>query len=213
MMKTIMINEIFYSIQGEGRLMGLPMVFIRTTGCNLRCSFCDTTYAYQGGSEETITAILKKISTFRCRNVCVTGGEPLLQQNIYSLLEMLSEQGYRIVFETNGSKSIKELRDIDHLMISLDIKCPSSKMHEQMEWKNLNMLRSQDQLKFIIGSKEDYSYAKTIITQNSQPCPIYIQPVYGFSIQTLSSWVLEDRLPVHLGIQLHKYIWGENTKN
>ena len=192
--------------------MGLPMVFVRTTGCNLRCSYCDTTYAYQGGSEETIASIHDKISPFHCYNVCVTGGEPLIQQNIHSLLEMLSEQGYQIVLETNGSKSIRDYLDINHLMISLDVKCPSSKMHEHMETKNLDMLRPQDQLKFIIGSKEDYSYAKKIITQNTQPCPIYVQPVYGFSIQTLSSWVLEDHLPAHIGIQLHKYIWGENTK-
>ena len=211
-MSTVTINEIFYSIQGEGRWMGLPMIFIRTTGCNLRCKYCDTTYAYEQGEEITIPDILEKISPYHCTNICVTGGEPLLQKNIRSLLKTLSEHDYNIYLETNGSKSITPYLDIDRLMISMDIKCPSSTMHEQMDTSNLNQLRSVDQLKFVISSRKDYTYSKKILAQYTQQCPIYFQPVYGFSIKMLASWIINDHLPVHLGIQLHKYIWGENTK-
>lgn len=211
-MKTLTINEIFYSIQGEGRSMGLPMIFIRTTGCNLRCTYCDTTYAYEEGTRESITAILEKISTFPCTHVCVTGGEPLIQPHIHALLELLSEEGYTIILETNGSKPINRYLDIGRLTISLDIKCPSSTMHEQMDLSNLKTLRTQDQLKFVIGSEEDFTYAKKMISNYPQPCPIYFQPVYGFPMKKLSSWILNEHLPVYLGIQLHKYIWGEHTK-
>jgi 7-carboxy-7-deazaguanine synthase len=211
-MNSVMINEIFYSIQGEGRLMGLPTIFIRTTGCNLRCSYCDTTYAYDEGSEKSITEILKNISRYKCQNVCVTGGEPLIQQNIYCLLQNLSKQNYHICLETNGSKSIRSYQDINNLMISMDVKCPTSTMHEKMDVTNLSILRPQDQLKFVIGSKNDYQYAKRIIIRYPQKCVIYFQPVFGFSIQSLASWILDDHLPVYLSIQLHKYIWGKTTK-
>ena len=192
--------------------MGSPTVFIRTTGCNLRCTYCDTTYAYEKGEEQSIKEILEIISTYHCKTICVTGGEPLLQKNICKLLTQLSKHSYNICLETNGSQPISSYREIDRLFFSMDIKCPSSRMHQHTDFSNLEHISSNDQLKCIIGSKEDYKYAKQILGDYEPNCLVFFQPVWGFSLQKLSSWILEDHLPVFLGIQLHKYIWREDTK-
>jgi 7-carboxy-7-deazaguanine synthase len=203
------VNEIFYSIQGEGILVGVPSIFLRLTGCNLRCSFCDTKYAYVQGKEMSIQAILDDIKKFDCTYICLTGGEPLLQKDAVKLIENLLQKNYKICLETNGSISIKKLVGKKSLMISLDIKCPSSGSHEQMIMKNISYLSKKDQLKFIIKNKEDYDYAKKILKKYNPQCNVFFQPVWGTSAKKLASWILNDGLLVRLTLQLHKIIWGE----
>lgn len=202
------INEIFYSIQGEGRLMGLPTIFIRTTGCNLRCSYCDTTYAYEQGTEMTLQEIFNILQRFPCSTLCITGGEPLLQKDLMKLIVFLIKKRYHISIETNGSMSVKQFVGKPGLMISLDIKCPSSQMQDRMHITNLSLLSKNDQVKFILKNKKDYLYAKEIITKYKPLCQIFFQPVWGTDPKKLSSWVLHDGLSVHVGVQLHKVIWG-----
>jgi len=203
------VNEIFYSIQGEGILVGVPSIFLRLTGCNLRCSFCDTKYAYIQGKEISIQAILDDIKKFACTYICLTGGEPLLQKDAVKLIENLLQKNYEVCLETNGSISIKKLVGKKSLMISLDIKCPSSGSHEQMIMKNISYLSKKDQLKFIIKNKEDYDYAKKILKKYNPQCTVFFQPVWGMSPKKLASWILNDGLLVRLTLQLHKIIWGE----
>lgn len=203
------INEIFYSIQGEGKWMGLPNIFIRTTGCNLRCSFCDTTYAYETGEEMSIEEIINMIRKHPCNYVCITGGEPLLQEEIVQLIDVLLEKKYVICLETNGSIDIENLVGKKSLSISLDVKCPSSAMHEKMNFNNVSLLTCNDQLKFIIQNREDYEYAKKIIKKYKPQSAIFFQPVWGINLKELSSWVLNDGLDVRIGLQLHKIIWGD----
>ena len=203
------INEIFYSIQGEGKWMGLPNIFIRTTGCNLRCSFCDTTYAYETGEEMSIEEIINRIRKHPCNYVCITGGEPLLQEEIVQLIDVLLEKKYVICLETNGSIDIENLVGKKSLLISLDIKCPSSAMHEKMKFNNVSLLTCNDQLKFIIQNREDYEYAKKNIKKYKPQSAIFFQPVWGINLKELSSWVLNDGLDVRIGLQLHKIIWGD----
>lgn len=203
------INEIFYSIQGEGKWMGLPNIFIRTTGCNLRCSFCDTTYAYETGEEMSIEEIINRIRKHPCNYVCITGGEPLLQEAIVQLIDVLLEKKYVICLETNGSIDIENLVGKKSLLISLDIKCPSSTMHEKMNFNNVSLLTCNDQLKFIIQNREDYEYAKKNIKKYKPQSAIFFQPVWSINLKELSSWVLNDGLDVRIGLQLHKIIWGD----
>ena len=202
------VNEIFYSIQGEGILVGVPSIFLRLTGCNLRCSYCDTKYAYVQGEEMSIPAILDAIKKFTCTNICITGGEPLLQKDTVKLIETLLQKNYKLCLETNGSISIKKLVGKKSLVISLDIKCPSSGSHEQMNIKNISYLSEKDQLKFIINNKKDYNYAKEILKRYNPSCNVFFQSVWGTNPQKLASWILNDRLPVRLALQLHKIIWG-----
>jgi 7-carboxy-7-deazaguanine synthase len=202
------INEIFFSIQGEGLLAGTPMVFIRTTGCNLRCSYCDTTYAYEEGYEMSIQDILDAFKRFPCASVCVTGGEPLLQKDLVTLINRLIQMNYTICLETNGSIDINALAGKKSVVISLDIKCPSSGSHQQMKLRNISYLTKRDQLKFIIKDKEDYEYAKRIITKYNPKCIVFFQPVWGTSAKKLASWILKDGLAVRLSLQLHKLMWG-----
>lgn len=206
------INEIFYSIQGEGAWTGLPNIFIRTTGCNLRCSFCDTKYAYNKGKEMTADEIIKKIKKYPCRYVCITGGEPLLQKDIIYLINELLKKGYKISIETNGSLSVEKLLNKKSLMISLDIKCPSSNMYENNYLENINFLKKDDQLKFVIKNKKDYEYAKGILEKYKPLCTVFFQPVWGKNPKILAKWIINDGLNVKLGLQIHKIIWGEKRK-
>jgi len=205
----MIVNEIFYSIQGEGILIGVPSIFLRLTGCNLRCYFCDTKYAYVQGKEMSIQMILNTIRKFACNNICITGGEPLLQKDTIKLIENLLKNNYKICLETNGSISIKKLVGKKFLIISLDIKCPSSGSHAQMIMKNISYLSQKDQLKFIIGNKEDYDYAKKILKKYNPQCTVFFQPVWGTNPKKLASWILKDGLIVRLALQLHKIIWEE----
>jgi 7-carboxy-7-deazaguanine synthase len=200
------INEIFYSIQGEGKWTGLPNIFIRTTGCNLRCSYCDTKYAYDDGQEMKIGDIVAKVEGYNCNKICLTGGEPLFQKEIDDLVKLLIEKDYKICFETNGSMSIDKFSDNKSLMISLDIKCPSSNMNNKMVFENISKLSEKDQLKFVIKDKKDYDYAVKILNKYNPNCSVFFQPVWGTNTKELSNWILEDGLNVILGIQLHKII-------
>ncbi len=203
------INEIFYSIQGEGKRSGQPTIFIRMMGCNLRCSFCDTTYAYNKGTEINVNQILEKIAMYPCREVCVTGGEPLLQEELIALLDALIKKTYRVTVETNGSLPIAPIiKNVPNIMISLDIKCPSSGMHDNMQWDNLTALRKEDQLKCVITNKKDYEYAKNIIETYNPPCQMFLQPVWGTDPKLLTQWMLDDGIQARLGLQLHKMVWG-----
>jgi 7-carboxy-7-deazaguanine synthase len=206
------ITEIFFSIQGEGIHTGLPSVFIRTTGCNLRCTYCDTTYAYENGKEMSIDQIISKIEKYQCINICITGGEPLLQNDTLRLIRKLQEKKYQISLETNGSIPLPLDLNKNNLMISMDLKMPSSKMHEHMRFENLKKLTENDQLKCIIQHKEDYQYAKKMVKDFQPICHIIFQPVWGSDMEKLAEWILNDKLSVRMGVQLHKLVWGEKTQ-
>ena len=206
------ITEIFFSIQGEGIHTGLPTVFIRATGCNLRCTYCDTTYVYENGKEMSIDQIISKIEKYQCINICITGGEPLLQNDTLRLIRKLQEKKYQISLETNGSIPIPLDINRNNLTISMDLKMPSSKMHEQMRFENLKKLNENDQLKCIIQHNEDYQYAKKMIHDFQPKCHIIFQPVWGSNMQKLAEGILNDKLSVRIGVQLHKVIWGEKTQ-
>jgi len=206
------INEIFYSIQGEGTWTGHPYIFVRTTGCNLRCSFCDTKYAYDEGEEIPVTKIIEKIGNYPCKHICITGGEPLLQKDIIELTDKLSKKGYKISIETNGSLSVEKISKKKSLMISLDIKCPSSYMHKNNYLDNINFLKKNDQLKFVIKNKEDYNYTKKILEKYKPICTVFLQPVWGKNPKNLTKWVIDDGLDVKIGLQIHKIIWGRKRK-
>lgn len=202
------INEIFFSIQGEGLLVGTPTIFIRTMGCNLRCSYCDTRYAYTEGQEMSIEDILDQIKIYSCSFVCVTGGEPLMQKDISLLLNRLLQKKYTVCLETNGSKDIKKLAGKKSLVLSLDIKCPSSSSQEHMLLQNIKYLTKEDQLKFVIKNKQDYEYAKIILKKYNPACTVFFQPVWSTNAKKIASWILNDGLPVRLSLQCHKIIWG-----
>jgi 7-carboxy-7-deazaguanine synthase len=203
------INEIFYSIQGEGKWTGFPNIFIRTTGCNLRCSYCDTKYAYKQGKEKTIQEITKEIKKYYCTKICITGGEPLIQKDTIELIKHLLNLKYSVIIETNGSLKIDSLKDKKKLFISLDIKTPSSKMHKKMFLQNINILTKKDQIKFIIKNKKDYEYARIIIQKFKPKCDVFFQPVWKTNSEKLAEWILEDNLKAKLGLQIHKIIWGD----
>lgn len=205
------INEIFYSIQGEGKLSGIPTIFIRVSGCNLRCSYCDTQYAYDNGTEMDINNIINEIKNYQCNNVCLTGGEPLLHSEIKDLINKLINKKYKVSIETNGSINIIPILKTN-ILISLDIKCPSSKMDGKMILENLPLLKKEDQLKFIIKNKQDYDYAKKIIETQKLNCDVFFQPVWGFNPKIIAEWILNDGLDVKLGLQIHKIIWGEKRR-
>lgn len=209
------VNEIFYSIQGESTFAGWPCIFIRLTGCNLRCRYCDTKYAYEQGHDITLDSILARVKGFACNLIEVTGGEPLIQNETPDLISALIENGYTVLLETNGSKDIST---VDKRCIRIiDIKCPSSGMDKNNYWKNLDYLNSHDQLKFVIALREDYLYAKKVLDnpaiKGRENLKVNFSPVFNeMDLKKLASWILEDHLPVRLHIQLHKYIWGENTR-
>lgn len=203
------INEIFYSIQGEGVLMGAPSVFVRTSGCNLRCEWCDTEYAWYEGEEISVDEIMRRVRSFSPSYVCVTGGEPLIQRDIYRLLSAMIESGFHTTLETNGSVTLEEVPCSERLMISMDMKCPSSGMSEKMIIENLELLSPFDQLKFIVSGQEDLDFAREIIEGYDIQCPIILTPVGGLDLRPLAEWVISNRLPVRVLPQLHKIIWGE----
>ena len=209
------VNEIFYSIQGESTFAGWPCIFIRLTGCNLRCRYCDTRYAYEEGDDIPLEDILAKVKGFDCNLIEVTGGEPLIQDETPDLISSLIGNGYTVLLETNGSKDITP---VDNRCIRIiDIKCPSSGMDKKNYWKNLDYLNSHDELKFVIAHREDYLFARKVLDnpaiKGRKKLLANFSPVFNeIDPKKLASWILADHLPVRLHIQLHKYIWGEHTR-
>ncbi|WP_455392957.1 7-carboxy-7-deazaguanine synthase QueE [[Eubacterium] cellulosolvens] len=217
------INEIFYSIQGEGKYMGLPMAFIRVTGCNLRCIWCDTKYAYEEGEELTVDQIITRITGYPTKRVCITGGEPLAQNGIMELINRLITNGFKIYLETNGSIFLGELPRSDAIRISIDIKCPSSGESQKMNFANLELLSDDDQVKFIIANQEDFEYAKNLLDKHSisNRCSIIFTPCDPnhlskaqevITLQKLAEWVLRDGLVVFVLPQLHKLLWPDKNR-
>jgi 7-carboxy-7-deazaguanine synthase len=204
------VNEIFYSIQGESSFSGIPFVFIRLTGCNLRCAYCDTKYAYEEGEKLTVGQVLKEVEEFECDYVEVTGGEPLLQENTPLLVDSLIDKGFKVLVETNGTKDISVLSD--EAIIIMDIKCPSSGEVDKMDWKNLNRLKSEDEVKFVVAEKSDYDWAKGIIEEKNLIGKVRIlmsSVTEKLPPALLADWILEDNLDVRLQLQLHKILWPD----
>ena len=196
------------SIQGEGIYIGIPMFFIRFTGCNLRCEWCDTKYAFYEGEEISIDSIVKKVEDSGMEWICITGGEPLLQEDVYKLIDIFLRKNYKILVETNGSILIDKLPTDDNLFVSLDIKTPSSKMEKAMRFENLNYLGPKDFVKFVIMDERDFEYAKKVIEEYEIDKEIAFQPVGGTNLKWLAEKVIEERLNVRVLPQLHKIIWG-----
>ncbi len=207
------INEIFKSIQGESSYAGLPCVFVRTTGCHLRCRWCDTAYAFHEGHEYSVESILQEVRRFECRFVELTGGEPLLQEESPLLIATLLNEGYQVLVETGGSVPIKQVDS--RAIIIMDIKCPGSGMDHTTLWENLACLKDQDEVKFVIADRSDYDWAKGILNQYSvlQDKIIHFSPVFGqMPAKELAGWILEEALPVRFQLQMHKYIWDTAMK-
>ena len=209
-MAQLKIFEIFYSLQGESSRVGLPTIFIRLSGCPMRCHYCDTAYAFQGGVMMDIDDIMETIKKYNTRYVTVTGGEPLAQKEVLSLLKVLADQNYDVSLETGGGISIKEVDP--RIKIILDIKTPESGEEKKNHWENLNLIHTKDEIKFVLCSREDYDWAKKILDQYklTERCHVLFSPVYQkLNTTDLGNWILQDQLPVRLQIQLHKLLWGE----
>ena len=209
-MAQLKIFEIFYSLQGESSRVGLPTIFIRLSGCPMRCHYCDTAYAFQGGVMMDIDDIMETIKKYNTRYVTVTGGEPLAQKEVLSLLKVLADQSYDVSLETGGGISIKEVDP--RIKIILDIKTPESGEEKKNHWENLNLIHAKDEIKFVLCSREDYDWAKKILDQYklTEKCHVLFSPVYQkLNTTDLGNWILQDQLPVRLQIQLHKLLWGE----
>jgi len=212
---SLKVNEIFYSIQGESSFIGIPCVLVRLTGCNLRCSYCDTRYAYEEGTLREIPEIIDQVSSYRSRLVEITGGEPLLQEQTPLLIRSLLGRGYDVLLETNGSRSI---RDIDRRCVRIvDIKCPSSGEAHNNDDSILNDLTERDEIKFVVGDRNDYEFARKILSSRISATrisrPPLLSPVTQYlDPQLLARWILDDHLYVRLQIQLHKILWGREAR-
>jgi 7-carboxy-7-deazaguanine synthase len=207
------VTEIFHSIQGESSFAGQPCVFVRLTGCPLRCTWCDTEYAFYGGAEQPIEDILAKVESYGCRLVELTGGEPLAQSDARSLITQLCDRGYDVLVETSGAIDTAAVDDRAHVI--LDVKCPGSGMTDRMHWPNLDRLTAKDEVKFVVADRADYEWARQILGEHhlTSRCTVLISPVHGsLDPRQLAEWVLADRLPVRLQLQLHKLIWAPDMR-
>lgn len=210
---VLRVTEIFHSIQGESSYAGRPCVFVRLTGCPLRCTWCDTDYAFYGGTERSVDDIVAKVREFDCRLVEVTGGEPLAQAGALPLLARLCDEGYTVLLETSGAVEAAGVDPRVHII--LDVKCPGSGMADRMHWPNVERLRPQDEAKFVIKDRRDYEWARGVVARYrlTDRCPVLFSPVFGtLDPRQLAEWVLADRLPVCLQLQIHKYIWAPDLR-
>ena len=207
------ITEIFHSIQGESSYSGQPCVFIRLTGCPLRCTWCDTDYAFYGGRECQIDEVLAQVQTYGCRLVEVTGGEPLVHPESFPLLTKLCDAGYTVLLETSGAIDITPVDPRAHVI--LDVKCPGSGMTDRMHWPNLSRLAAKDEAKFVLADRVDYDWAREILAQYdlTSRCSVLFSPVFGsLDARELAEWILADKLSVRFQMQLHKYIWAPDMR-
>ena len=207
------VTEIFHSIQGESSYVGQPCVFVRLTGCPLRCTWCDTDYAFYGGHECSIDEVLAKVHTYGCRLVEVTGGEPLAQTESLPLMTRLCDAGYTVLLETSGAVDIAPVDPRVHVI--LDVKCPGSGMADRMHWPNLSALTAKDEVKFVLANRADYDWAREVLGEHdlASRCAVLLSPVFGtLDVRELAEWILADKLPVRFQIQLHKHIWAPDMR-
>lgn len=212
--KMLTVNEIFYSIQGESTFAGQPCVFVRLTGCNLRCHWCDTAYAFHEGRKASVEDVIRQVEAYGCPLVEITGGEPLLQEDVYPLMQRLVDRCRTVLLETGGQEDVSR---VPHPVIKvMDVKCPGSGEAEKTDWRNIDRLAPRDQVKFVLKDRGDYEYARDVLQryQLERRCAaVLFSPVHGLlDPQLLSAWVLEDRLPVRVQLQIHKFIWGADAR-
>ena len=207
------ITEIFHSIQGESSYAGQPCVFVRLTGCPLRCTWCDTDYAFYGGQESSIDDIVLKVERYGCRLVEVTGGEPLAQPESLPLMTRLCDAGYTVLLETSGAIDMGPVDPRVHVI--LDVKCPGSGMTDRMHWPNLSLLTTKDEATFVLADRTDYDWAREVLAEHdlASRCSVHFSPVFAsLDLRQLAEWILADRLPVRFQLQMHKYIWAPDMR-
>jgi 7-carboxy-7-deazaguanine synthase len=208
------INEIFHSIQGESTHAGRPCVFVRLTACDLRCAWCDTPYAFHEGHKVSVEEVVAQVSAYGCEYVEVTGGEPLLQPDVYPLMQQLVERGHTVLLETGGHRSIAAVpREVIRIV---DVKCPGSGESGSTDWDNLDRLRPADEVKFVLLDRTDYEFAREIVKTRdlvARTAAVLFSPVHHvLDANVLAAWILEDRLAVRLQLQVHKFIWGADVR-
>lgn len=208
------VNEIFHSIQGESTHAGRPCVFVRLTACDLRCSWCDTPYAFTEGHKMSVDEVVERVRGFTCDVVEITGGEPLLQEDVYPLMERLLDQGLTVMVETGGHISVERVPPA--VIKVMDVKCPGSGEESRNCWDNLGRLQPHDEVKFVLRDRSDYEYARDVVARHAldgRCAAVLFSPVHGvLPPRDLAAWILEDRLTVRLQLQVHKYIWGAEVR-
>ena len=208
------VNEIFYSIQGESTFAGKPCVFVRLAGCDLRCSWCDTPYAFYEGRKMSVDDVIAGVEQYGCDVVEITGGEPLLQKEVYPLMQRLLDAGRTVMIETGGHLSADAVPE--GVIRVIDVKCPGSGEAARMHWPNLDLLQRHDEVKFVLRDRADYEYARDVVARHRLPgrvAAVLFSPVHGLlDPQALAAWILEDHLAVRLQLQLHKYVWSPDTR-
>jgi len=211
---VLTVNEIFHSIQGESTYAGQPCVFVRLTACDLRCRWCDTAYAFGEGRKMSVDDVIEAVEAYACPTVEITGGEPLLQADVYPLMQRLLDAGKTVLLETGGHRSIEAVPA--GVIRVIDVKCPGSGESERTDWSNLRQLTPADQVKFVIADRADYEFAREVVEREglaARCAAVLFSPVHGeFSPRQLAEWMLADRLPVRLQLQLHKFIWDPQTR-
>jgi 7-carboxy-7-deazaguanine synthase len=211
---VLTVFEIYRSIQGESTHVGRPCVFVRLAACNLRCSWCDTPYAFTGGKKMSVDEVVAQVAALDCRLVELTGGEPLLQPEATTLMQRLVDDGYEVLLETGGHMPIDEVPD--EVAVILDVKCPASGEADAMHWPNLDQLSSRDEVKFVIQDRADFDYAREVVTRHTladRVAAVLFSPVFGILAPAqLAEWILDARVPARLQLQTHKYIWDPATR-
>jgi len=211
---VLTVNEIFHSIQGESSYAGRPCVFVRLTACDLRCSWCDTTYAFTEGRKMSLDDVVAQVDAYRCPLVEITGGEPLLQRDVYPLMQRLLAAGRTVMVETGGHIGIENVPA--PVIKIVDVKCPGSGESHRNHWSNLDLLAPQDEVKFVIKDRADYEFARGVVerhTLSGRAAAVLFSPVHGvLGAEALAAWILEDKLDVRLQLQVHKYIWGADVR-